>query len=193
MKLCWQILLLDCLESLDRQESPHGIYGLRQAYSTNGRLPTLAHLFSSAGSTNILRPCGLKGKQSRYDSDDLRFGLVTGECISLRVLDYATTKVRLFGSAYRLDDHQTKKSEQPNWDLESLIPKLPASSQGALSMGILLVIHYPLGEIMSVLGRSTNPEFLSRYQVAHFDRLWEDRHKRGFQTALHLWTPQTQQ
>ena len=187
------MLLLDCLESLDRQESPHGIYGIRQAYSTNGRLPTLAHLFSSAGSTNILRPCGLKGNQSRYDSDDLRFGLETGECISLQVLDYATTKVRLFGSTYRLDDHQAKKSEQPKWDLESKVPKLSGSSQGALTMGILLLIHYASGsEIMSVLGRSTSLEFLSRYQIAHFNHVWEDRYKRGFQTAIHLWTAQMQ-
>ena len=187
MKTCWQKLLLDGLEALDRQESSHGVYGMRQVYSAKGRLPSLAHLLSSSGQTNVLRPSELQGIQSRFGSDDIRFSAEGGECVSLRVLDRATTKVRHYGSTYRLDEHHGKKPRTPDWELESLVPKLSGRSRGALIMGILLVAHYAWEkELQSLLGRSANPQFLNRYGVAHFSRNWEDRYDRGFQMAIHL-------
>ena len=191
MKLCWQKALLDGLEALDRQESPHGVYVMRQAHSSKGRLPSLAHLLSSSGQTNVLRPCGLQGIQSRFGSNDLRFSAEGGECVSLQVLDWATTKVRHYGSTYRLDEHHGKKSKTPDWELESLVPKLSSSSRGVLTMGILVVAHCASAkDLQSLLGRCASPEFLKRYEVAHFSRDWEDRYGRDFQTAFHLWTPQ---
>ena len=65
MKTCWQKLLLDGLEALDRQESSHGVYGMRQVYSAKGRLPSLAHLLSSSGQTNVLRPSELQSLLGR--------------------------------------------------------------------------------------------------------------------------------
>ena len=192
MKLCWQKPLLDGLEALDRQEGPHGVYGIRQAYSAKERLPSLAHLFSSSGQTNVLRPIGLQGIQSRFGSDDLRFSAEGGECVSLQVLDWATTKVRHYGSTYRMDGHHGKEPRTPDWELESLVPRLSSRSRGVLTMGILLVAHYASAkELQSLLGRSARPEFLKRYEVAHFSRGWGDRYGRDFQTAVHLWTPQT--
>ena len=191
MKLCWQQALLDGLEALDHRESPHGIYGMRQAHSAKGRLPSLAHLLSSSSQTNVLRPSGLLGIQSRFGSDDLRFSAEGGEYVSLQVLDWATTKVRHYGSTYRLDEHYGKKSRTPDWELESLVPKLSSSSRGVLTMGILVVAHYASAkELQSLLGRGASPGFLSRYELAHFSRDWEDRYGRGFETAVHLWTPQ---
>jgi hypothetical protein len=189
MKPCWQNRLLDSLEALDLQERPHGLYGLRQAYAVQGRLPTLAHLFGSKGKTNVLRRSGLEGIQSRFGSHDLWFNAEDGEGIILRVLDWATTKVRHYGSAYRLDEHHGKPPRTPDWDLESLVPKLSSRGPGDYRHGILLVAHYASGkELQKVLGRGDSPDFLSRYKVAHFARGWEDRYGRGFRTAVRLWT-----
>src|SRR5438132_5936 len=46
----------------------------------------------------------------------------SGECFVLQVLDYATTKVRHYGSAYRLDEHHSKEASEPDWELERLVP-----------------------------------------------------------------------
>ena len=191
MSTCWQILILNALEVLDRAEAPHGLYGMRQAHSIKGRLPKLAHLLSSPGKTNILRCSGLQGIQSRFGSDDVRFSAEGGECVSLQVLDCATTKVRHYGSVYRLDEQRTKEPKEPEWELERLVPKLSSKSRGSYTRGILLVAHYASRkELQSFLGRSAGPDFLSRYQLAHFSREWADRYERGFRTAINLWTPE---
>ena len=189
MSPCWQILILDALEALDQQEEPHGLYGIRQAHSSKGRLPKLAHLLSSPGKADILRCNGLRGTQSRFGSSDLRFSTGSGECVVLEVLDYATTKVRHYGSAYRLDEYHTKPTTEPDWELESLVPKLSTKKRSNSTRGILLLTHFRHEKALNcLLGRSTDPDFLGRYQVAHFKREWQDRYGRDFRTAMHLWT-----
>ncbi len=186
MKSGWQKVVLDGLEALDGQESPHGLYGLREAYSVEGRRPSLAHLLGASGKTSVLRHAGFQDLHSRFGSEKLRFRTEDGDGVALQVLDYATTKVRQYGSAYRLDTHHGKLPTPPDWDLESLVPKLPDGTPG--TRGILLVAHFASGkELPDLLGRSTSPEFLSRHGVAHFSRGWEDRHGRGFLTAVLLW------
>src|SRR6266446_6140063 len=99
----WPTSMLDALEALDGQEKPHGLYGIRQAHSQKGRLPTLAHLLSSFGKASKFRPAGVRGIRNRFGSDAIGFCTEAGECVALQVLDYATTKVRHYGSVYRLD------------------------------------------------------------------------------------------
>ena len=189
MSTFWQILILDALEALDRREEPHGLYGIRQAHSSKGRLPKLAHLFSSPGKTDILRCNGLRGIQTRFGASDIWFTTGSGECVVLQVLDYATTKVRHYGSAYRLDEHHSKEASEPDWELERLVPKLSTRKHNDSTRGILLLTHFRHEkELESLLGRSTDPDFLGRYQIAHFRREWQDRYGRDFRTATHLWT-----
>jgi hypothetical protein len=185
--MSWQKQILDALESLDRAEGPHGLYGIRQAHAVNGRLPKFAHLLS-AGKTSIFKSNDFQFTQSRFRSDDLWF--YTGnEHVVLTVRDFATTKVRQFGSEFRVDDHERKSAADFGLDFETSVPKLSKNRSKDSTYGILLIAHYrQLKEIEAVLGRSTDPEFLARYQVCHFTRNWIDRYDRKFQTALHLWS-----
>jgi hypothetical protein len=186
MKPDWQKVVLDGLEALDGLESPHGLYGLCEAHSVEGRRPSLAHLLVASGKTSVLRQAGFQDLHSRFGSEKLRFRTEDGDGVALQVLDYATTKVRHYGSAYRLDTHHGKVPAPPDWDLESMVPKLPDGTPG--TRGILLVAHFASGkELPDLVGRSTSPDFLSRHGIAHFSRGWEDRHGRGFQTAVLLW------
>jgi hypothetical protein len=190
MSTYWPIQILDALEALDREEVPHGLYGLRQAYASKRRIPTLAHLFSSTGKASILARNGFEGIQTRSTSADIYFSTGGGESVGLHVLEYATTKVRHYGSTYRLDKHYAKKSKDPNWELESLVPKL--SKNRISTRGILLLAHFQNNEqLEKVLGRSTEPDFLSRYHVTHTVREWQDRFGRDFRTAVHLWSSHT--
>ena len=189
MSSCWQILLLDALEMLDGEEEPHGLYGMRQAHtrSAKGKLPKLANLLSCPGERNILRRSGFRNVRSWFGSD-LRFTTESGECVVLKVLDHATTKVRHYGSAYRLDEHYRKQASEVEWDLESVLPKI--STRDRID-GILLFFHYHRRkELQHLFGQSADPDFLSRYRLAIFSREWEDRYGRGFKTAIHLWAPQ---
>jgi hypothetical protein len=191
MKTPWQIAILDALEALDRKEEPHGLYGVRQAYSTGGRLPKLAHLLSSPGRTDILRCNGFRSTQSRFASHDIWFSTEDGDNIVLQLLDYATTKVRHYGSSYRVDERHTKKPKEPDWELESLVPKLSTKQRTCSIRGILLIVHYRQEkELVGRLGRSADADFLGRYQVSHVSRCWQDRYRRDFSTAIHLWSAQ---
>ncbi len=58
MNTPWQIVILDALEALDQKEGPHGLYGIRQAHSSSGRLPKLAHLLGSPGKLIIMAEDG---------------------------------------------------------------------------------------------------------------------------------------
>ena len=189
MGTCWQVVILDALAALDEKEGPHGLYGIRKAHSTGKRLPKIAHLLSSPGSTDILRCNGFCAVQSRLDSGHLRFTTRTGERVVLQVLDHATTKVRHYGSSYRVDEGHTKKPKEPDWELERLIPKLSTKQRLDSTCGILLVAHFRQEkEIKTLLGRSADQKFLRRYQISHFGREWRDRYGRDFCTAIPLWT-----
>lgn len=125
----------------------------------------------------------------RYGANVLRFNTGAGECVVLEVLDYATTKVRRYGSAYRVDDHHTKQAKGAAAEVESLVPKLFTKKRSNSTGGILVIAHFrDPKELQNILGRNTDTHFLSHYQISHFSREWEDRFKRDFRTALHLWT-----
>jgi hypothetical protein len=179
--------LLDQLELVDTQEAPHGLYGIRRAYAPEGKLPSAAHVLAAPGKVGLVTKCGFSGPFSRPGSETLSF-TSGGEPVSLQILDYATTKVRHYGSAFRLDKRHTKHPREPAWDLDTRVPKL--CSDRYATHAILLIAHYiSTTEIEGVLGKTTDPVFLDRYAVAHYSREWDDRYARGFRTALHLWAP----
>lgn len=187
MSQTWPIRFLDQLELVDTQEAPHGLYGIRQAYAPEGRLPSTAHVLGAPRMVGLLQKCGFSGGYTKPGSDELSF-TVDGEEVSLQILDYATTKVRHFGSAFRLDKHPGRQPREPRWELETLVPKLRRDRYA--THAILLIAHYvSTREIEGVLGKTANPMFLDRYQLAHHLREWDDRYARGFRTALHLWVP----
>jgi hypothetical protein len=171
MNQTWPTRLLDQLELVDTQEAPHGLYGIRRAYAPEGKLPSAAHVLAAPGKVGLLTKCGFSGPFSRPGSDLLSF-TSGGETVSLQILDYATTKVRHYGSAFRLDKHHTKHPREPAWDLDTLAPKL--CSDRYATHGILLIAHYiSTREIESVLGKTTDPVFLDRYILAHYSREWD--------------------
>ncbi|HUR46627.1 MAG TPA: hypothetical protein VMZ27_12180 [Candidatus Saccharimonadales bacterium] len=171
MSTPWQNVIIDALQVLDQKEVQHGLYGIRQAHSAGRRLPKLAHLLSSPGRTDISHSNGFQVSQSRFGSDDIRFTTTDGESVVLEVLDYATTKVRHYGSSYRADARYGKDVVEPDWELESLVPKLSTNQRDNSTRGILLVAHFrQQKEVKVMLGRSTDQDFLDRYQVDHNER-----------------------
>jgi hypothetical protein len=190
MNAPWRIVILDALDALDRREAPHGLYGMRQAHSLNGRLPSLAHLLSARGNTDILRRNGYRTTVAPVDHRHLSFRTVEGERVSLGVIDYATIKVRKYGSSYRVDEGYTKKKpKKPEWELESCLSEFFTCEGCPFSHALLFVAHFrDPKEYRSLLGRSTEPEFLDRHELIHLARHWKDRYDRGFETAIHLWS-----
>jgi hypothetical protein len=187
MNQSWPIRLLDQLELVDAQEAPHGLYGIRRAYAPEGPLPSAAHVLGSPRMAGLLQKCRFSGRSPKPGSDVLSF-TAGSESVSLQILDYATTKVRHFGSAFRLDKHPGRQPREPRWDLESRVPKLRRGWYG--TSGILLIAHtVSARETEGLLGKTADPAFLDRYVLTHHIREWDDRYARGFRTALHLWVP----
>lgn len=183
----WPFRLLDQLELLDTQESPHGLYGIRRAYAPEGPLPTAAHVLGSPRMVGLLQWCRFSGRSPKPGSEVISFTAGSEE-VSLQILDYATTKVRHFGSAFRLDKRPARQPREPRWDLETRVPKLRRGWYG--THAILLIAHtVSVKEIECVLGKTIDPAFLDRYVLGHHTREWDDRYARGFRTALHLWVP----
>jgi hypothetical protein len=190
MSQSWPTQLLDLLERVDAEEAPHGLYGIRRAYTPEGPLPSAAHVLGGPSMVNLFRRCGFSGGTSGRHSQVVSF-TTGGETVWLQILDYATTKVRHFGSAFRLDKHHTKQSSEPRWDLETLVPKLTRQSRLYETQSLLLIAHFVSdSDLKKVLGKTVDPAFLDRYGLACHVRMWDDRYARGFRTALHLWVPQ---
>jgi hypothetical protein len=196
MSQSWPARFLDYLEIVDTQEAPHGLYGMLRAYAPEGRLPTLAEVLAAPGKIDLLKKCGFSNPSAhrRYRSpfSDRRkevLGFSVGaERVSLDILNYATTKVRHYGSAFRLDKRHLKQPKEPGWDLESLVPKL-GRSRGETD-AILLIAHYAsMRELEGVLGKTVEHPFLDRYGLAHYARDRDDPYERGFRTSLQLWVP----
>jgi hypothetical protein len=189
MNQTWPMQLLEELEILDVKEVPHGLYGIRRAYVPEGQLPTMAHVLASPRKVGFLRKCGFSGGSTDQRSDTLYFTSGIDE-VSLQVLDYATTKVRHYGSAFRLDKRHVKQSREPAWDLLTLVARLGIDRYG--TQALLLIAHFvSTREIEGVLGKPTDPAFLDRYRLAHYLLEWDDRYGRGFRTAPHLWVPRS--
>jgi hypothetical protein len=179
--------LLELVRAFDVREAPHGLYGVLPEYVNGGRMPSLAHVLALPRA-KVLREIG-GNCHSRLRDTRVRIH-VEGAWVSLTVLDHATTKVRRFGSAYRLDAHDGKPPLAPPWRLDSLVPKLGKGigSWGYRRQALLVVMHAETErEIHTFAGRVAEPAFLDRYGVAMTRDLWSDRYDRGFFTGVYLW------
>src|ERR1051326_5821863 len=170
----WPTQILDQLERIDAREAPHGLYGFRNAYASEGRLPTAAHVLGSPRMADLLGKCSF-AKRSFYQSSETLIFAAGVERVSLQILDFATTKVRHFGSVFRLDKRHTKRSNEPRWDLETLVARLSRPRWSNETASLVLIAHYVSPkEIEVVLGKTIQPAFLERYELAHHTREWDD-------------------
>lgn len=192
--MTWQEQLVAELRAVDREQSPHGLYGLREAMKKGPRLPLLATLlFDKPPETNLLQRLGIEGRANSYYSETACFTLPDGTRVDLSILAHASTKVRHYGDSYVLDRvHGKKGPAHP--DLESVVPKLGAGRGYAAKRmsALLFIVHAPTErQLTSVLGRAATPEFMDRYRVSLVSDIWEDIYRRGFYSGIFLWTAES--
>ena len=110
--------------------------------------------------------------------------------ITLEIMDHATTKVREFGSAHRLDAHNSKDAKEPTWNLERLVLRSVEKTSDTSVKARLLVLHTASKkEVSPLLGRCGDTEFLAKYGIERHWMDWEDRLGRKIHTTLSLWVP----
>jgi hypothetical protein len=182
------------LLDLDARESPHGLYGIREAhkYPEKRRLPTFAEVISNKDEEqDFVCRLGYGSMGGDPRSNQLGFDAGAEGKVHLQILQHASTKVRHFGTGYQLDRHHGKKFVVPEWDLEQLVPGLRKSlreSRWFDSMALLLIAHTKTPrEMRETLRRSTESDFLKRYGIHLLKTEWQDRYGRGFHTTLCLW------
>lgn len=188
--MTWQEKMVAELRVIDREQAPHGLYGMREALKERSWLYPLATLlFKKPPETNLHRRLGFKATTESYD-DWANFTAPDNARVHLTLLTHATTKIRHYGGSYILDKVHGKKAG-PHPDLESIVPKLtgqqgfPTTTVNAL----LFVAHAPTErKLMAVLDRAATPEFMGRYGVSLVCEVWEDIYQRGFHSGIFLWT-----
>lgn len=179
----WPHLIVTALRDLDKKEAPHGLYGIREAYKTGEGLPTLAEVLGSRKKTGFFHKLGFSAI-SKQRHGRVSFTLGSKTYINLQIIDYASTKVRQFGSKYLMDHSSSKKESGLKLDLESILPKLRKDKPSAL----LLVAHFrSASESPILLGKATDVSFMNKCSIAEASAFWSDVHGRNFSTELHLW------
>lgn len=186
----WENLFLDEILKIDREQSPHGLYGMPEVLSKSQRPAYLAELLGGRRpSTCVARRLDWSHFGARHDG--LHFELPGGESVRMSFISYASTKVRRYGDTYSLDKVHGKQPG-PGPDLSSLIPKLQNQSpyRSTNSTAILFIAYVTTArEFDTLLGKDGNsPPFLDRYQIHFTSRTWKDVHDRDFHTGLFLWT-----
>lgn len=189
----WQEQLLDFLVTLDQKESPHGLYGLRHAYSKTGHpLPSWEHVLWSPAATDFVRRCGFGPTVGQK----INRGVLTFEAtgpITIEVFNLASTKVRNFGSVYRLDKTSSQREFETDFDISKELTHLWKERQRPLYArrgirSVLLIAHaVKVGDIHKFLGDVRSDDFLRRYELELCERSWPDHFHRGFESALFLW------
>lgn len=190
----WTKRLMNALVELDSMTAPVGLYGIQARFATGERLPTLAEIFCSQNKTNLFRRAGfslkgtsfnqLRALESGVRSGRVMLSLDNDLCSDLKIVDFASTKVRCFGSEYHLDKQDESNSKHLNFDLEKSVSKLKNGAPSA----ILLVAHVrTLKECKALVGRCEDPAFLKKYQVMLCEEIRADIHGRDFVTGLFIW------
>jgi hypothetical protein len=185
---------MNALIELDAMTAPSGLYGIQSRFATSGRLPTLAEIFCSQNKSNLFRRAGFGLKGTHFDQQgSTALGVRSGRvmlsldnrlCADLQVVDFASTKVRCFGSEYHLDKLTESASQHLNIDLEKAVSRLKNGDPSA----ILLVAHVRKHkEYKTLVRRCVDPVFLSKHQVMLCEEVHADIHKRDFVTGLFIW------
>ncbi len=187
----WANATIEELRALDREEAPHGLYGLREAYQTKTWLPKLSAVLNEPR-VQFARRLGGASPPTRFHGDALSLEL-PGQSVELKLRDYADTKVRKFGSAYRLDNASRVHHESPSLPRE--LPKLAKRAREARkpssiarSFGYLLIGYFRRErDGVELCHQATSPAFLERYGLAYIAESWPDIHGRDFQVMMSLW------
>ena len=190
--MVWQQRFLDALVAFDLEESPHGLYGIREAYASEGKpLPTLEQILWSRHPAGLVERFGFGDLPTKRV---IRGKLVIDEnrSISMKFLNMASTKVRRFGSTYLLDKSASKREFEPEWDMTKELTHFSKSQHRSRfrheEQSVLLIAHAPrLERVHEFLGHVRDPAFLDRYQLELHEREWSDQHGRGFSTGIYLW------
>ena len=191
MKIDWKKSLIESLKGIDRDQAPHGIYGMRQAYSSTKRLPSFQTLFCSPECRRVFIDHGFN--HLRNDKKGLHFDLEGGTKVALYIADFADTKVRKFGSSYLLDKKNRKETLDEFSKLEKVLPKLWKEDNRAFSSSnglrsYLLIAHFQKkNEFEKIVTKVSSREFLERYRLSFLSEMWEDKYNRGFFTTISIW------
>jgi len=198
----WQDDFLDEIRKVDQAQSPHGLYGMREALADEFRkkgaqgLPPMSKLLGSPDPrTGIAHRLGWNPGEHRFwklgdtFEESFSFTTPTARRVKLRLETHASTKVRHYGDSYVLDKvHGKKPAERPDF-LESAVPEVRKEAHTAIDTpGLLFIahIHTPRG-FAELLGKTSDTAFLERYSLSFHSRTWEDIYGRGFHTGLFLW------
>jgi hypothetical protein len=196
----WQDDFLDEIRKVDREQAPHGLYGMREALADEFRkkneswLPLPGRMLGASDPrTGIAKRLGWTARHGYHGT--ISFNPPGKRTVTLRVETHASTKVRHYGDGYVLDKvHGKKPAENPDL-LESTVPQIRKEARSAVDTpGLLFMahIHTPRG-FAQLLGKTREATFLERYGLSFHSRTWEDIHGRGFHSGLFLWVAEPEQ
>lgn len=189
----WQDRFLTALQAFDLEEEPHGLYGIREAYASEGKpLPTLEKILWSRHPAGFVERFGFGDHLSRRIQTG-RLIVAEGRPVTMKFLNLASTKVRRFGATYLLDKSSPKREFEPGWDITKELTHFSKSNDPLRlhrnEQCILLIAHASrLEAVHEFLGQVRTVPFLNRYQLVFHEREWPDQHHRGFSTGVYLWS-----
>ncbi|MCW1923016.1 hypothetical protein OKA05_10670 [Luteolibacter arcticus] len=187
----WQDDYLLEIRKIDRDQSPHGLYGLREVLSPGKWLWSQTKVLGGEiPETNVAGRLGW-GRQPPV-GESISFTAPLSAEVILEVESHASTKVRHFGNSYLLDKVHGKKVEEGSEILESAVPKLAKSARiygGTVTHCLLFIAHVPSPERFDrLLGKTNSEAFLDRYSLTLHSLMWKDIYDRDFHTGLFLWS-----
>lgn len=185
----WQEELLAAITDIDREQAPHGLYGMRHELSDDDRPIPFAKLFGGQIiKPNIPERLGSRTERAKWDM--FTFSLSEDETVCIFVDTVATTKVRKFGKTYKVDRHHGKKPAKR--DDEPHVSKKALARLGKSLFDIaayLLVAHVnDEDEFLILLGEMAEPQFCERHGLSFHRREWADIHGRDLLSGLFLWS-----
>ncbi|WP_411847371.1 hypothetical protein AAFN60_08510 [Roseibacillus persicicus] len=198
----WKQQFLAGIAAIDCKEAPHGLYGLREFYRKDGKLPPLSELLCHRDSpVSLLNRFGWTAGYCHVGSrpsyrESFSFDLPNNETVDMRIVTFASTKVRSYGGAYHLDKaHGKTPPEKPKMD--SIVPKVSRHTSDKLrpsswswTQACLFIAHVArASEFEQLLGKAAETTFLTRYKLQLDEFRWEDRFGRDFSTGFFLWSP----